>query len=73
MEQKQEELELVDQKGLEEMGVTYSDTHLLRLARAKKFPKPMRFGPGGKNYWVKGEIRAFIAEKLAQRDKESVS
>jgi predicted DNA-binding transcriptional regulator AlpA len=66
---KQEKLELVDKKGLEEMGIAYSDTQLFRLMRDGRFPKPMKFGPGGKNHWVKGEIRALIAERLAQRDE----
>jgi predicted DNA-binding transcriptional regulator AlpA len=64
-----QELELVDKRGLEEMGVTYSDTQLFRMAKDGRFPKPMKFGPGGKNHWVKGEIRALIAEKIAQRDE----
>jgi prophage regulatory protein len=60
---------LLDQKGLEEKGIKYSDTHLRRLIRAGKFPKPMQWCNNGLNFWDEDEIDQLIAEKLAQRDE----
>jgi predicted DNA-binding transcriptional regulator AlpA len=63
-------MRLIDARGLrEEKGITYSKTHRDRLIKEGKFPKPMSFGPGGKNHWREDEIDALIATKLAQRDE----
>ena len=59
-------MKLLDFDGLKEKGVRFSDTHLGRLIRDGKFPRPMKIG--NRNHWAEPEIDKYIAEKLAQRD-----
>ena len=67
-------MKLIDRKGLaEKFGFEYSDTHLVRMIKAGRFPKPMKFGRNSKNYWAEAEIDALVGAKLAQRDEECVS
>ena len=58
---------LLDRKGLEQRGITYSPVHLWRLSRAGKFPMPIK-PTGGRNAWVASEVDAWIAERIAARD-----
>jgi prophage regulatory protein len=58
---------LLDFNGLAQKGIKFSDTHLLRLIDAGKFPKPVRFG-GGKRHWVESEIDEYITRLLKQRE-----
>jgi prophage regulatory protein len=62
-------LRLLSYDGLGAKGVTFSTTHLLRLMRAGKFPKPVKIGR--RDHWVEAEIDQYITDKLAQRDKAS--
>jgi predicted DNA-binding transcriptional regulator AlpA len=61
-------MKFVDSKAVQEM-FGYSDTHIDRLVKAGKFPKPMKFGPGAKNLWTEDEMNALAAALLAQRDE----
>ena len=57
---------LLDYDGLEAKGIKFSDTHIWRLIRADRFPKPIKIG--NRNHWVEIEIDQYIADKLVQRD-----
>jgi prophage regulatory protein len=60
-------MKLLDQDGLAQKGVQFSDTHIWRLIRAGQFPKPIKIG--NRNHWVESEIDDYIADKLAERDR----
>jgi predicted DNA-binding transcriptional regulator AlpA len=62
-------MRLIDRKGLERKGITYSDTHLERMMKAGRFPRPIKFHDHSKNHWDEDEIDELIAAKLAQRAK----
>ena len=59
-------MKLLDFDGLKAKGIAFSDTHLRRLVRAGKFPKPMKVGC--RDHWSEAEIDQFIADKLTRRD-----
>jgi prophage regulatory protein len=52
---------------LREKGVPWCRMHLDRMEKAGKFPKRVRLG-AGTVAWVEGEIDAFMACKIAERD-----
>ena len=56
----------LDFDALKQKGVRFSDTHIRRLVRAGKFPKPIKVGC--RDHWSEVEIDQYIADKLAQRD-----
>jgi prophage regulatory protein len=61
---------LVSRRELRERyGITYSDTHLLRLERAGEFPKRVRLTPRprAKVWWLEVEIEAWLAERTSNR------
>ena len=63
-------MRLLDVNGLRKKGLDYSDTHIDRMIRDGRLPKPIRWGgSNSKKYWDEGEIDALIAAKLAQRDE----
>jgi prophage regulatory protein len=62
-------MKLLDLDGLEAKGIKFSDTHIWRLIRAGKFPKPVKIG--ARNHWVESEIDQYIANMLAARDSAS--
>jgi predicted DNA-binding transcriptional regulator AlpA len=57
---------LLDEAALKARGITYSRWHKNRLERAGKFPKRIYFG--NRCFWLKSEIDAWIAERIAERD-----
>lgn len=59
-------MKLLDQDGLAQKGIQFSDTHIWRLVRAGNFPKPVKIG--NRNHWVESEIDQYITNKLKQRD-----
>jgi prophage regulatory protein len=63
-------INLIDYSGLRAKGITFSKTHLWRLVKAAKFPKPVKLGEG-RNAWVESEIDRYIAQKVADRDAVS--
>lgn len=63
-------MKLINYEGLKAKGIHYSRTQLWRLIKAKKFPAPVKVGPG-RNAWVDTEIDAYIEEKIAERDAEA--
>jgi predicted DNA-binding transcriptional regulator AlpA len=65
-------VKFIDSKAVQEM-FGYSDTHIDRLVKAGKFPKPMKLTPGSKNLWTEDEMNALAADMLAQRDRDDAS
>jgi predicted DNA-binding transcriptional regulator AlpA len=61
-------MRLLDFDGLKQKGIRFSDTHLRRLVRAGKFPKPIKVGC--RDHWAEFEVDQHIADKLAQRDAQ---
>jgi len=51
----------------------YSKVHIMRLAKQNRFPKPVRLGnsPQHAVRFVKSEVDAWIAERMAERDASS--
>lgn len=52
---------------LEELGISYSNTHLLRLEAAGEFPKRVRLSPQ-RVAWHQVEVLQWISEKCTERD-----
>ena len=48
----------------------YSEAHIMRLAKQGNFPKPVRLGnsPQHAVRFLKSEVDAWIAERVAERD-----
>ena len=61
-------MKLLDYDGLKAKGFAYSRTHILRLVKAGKFPKPVKLGDGARNAWVEKEIDQLIADRMAARE-----
>jgi prophage regulatory protein len=54
-----------------EKGIDYSNTHLLRMEAAGKFPKRVRMNPSdprGYCGYVESEVDAWIEARAAERD-----
>ena len=58
---------LIDKKGLRELGIVYSWTHIQRLEDAEKFPKRVRLGECRVS-WVYDEIVAWVETRIAWRN-----
>lgn len=58
---------LVSKKDLKTIGIPYSDAHIARLEAAGQFPKRIQLGKC-RVAWRYAEIRAWIADRVAQRD-----
>ena len=58
---------LLDNQALRERGITFHPTHIWRLVKAGKFPKPIKVG-AQKNAWLESEIEEWIAGLVEQRD-----
>ena len=65
-------IRLLDHRGLEEKGIRYSKAQLWRLVKAGTFPRPIRLG-AARSAWVEGEVDAWIAERIAERDTAAKS
>jgi prophage regulatory protein len=48
--------------------VGFHPSHLMRLARAGRFPSPVRLGPNSVGF-IEEEVNAWIAERAAERDE----
>jgi len=57
---------LLDRNDLRDRGLGMSNTHLLRLERAGKFPKRTRISPQ-KVCWVEAEIHDWLEARLLER------
>jgi prophage regulatory protein len=57
---------------LRERGIDYDRSHLWRLSKDGKFPKPVNVGPG-RIAWVATEIDAWLRAKVAARDSQSAA
>ncbi len=52
--------------------VGYHPVHIMRLAKAGKFPTPVRIGPGAVAF-VEAEVLAWQKERVAERDAAASS
>lgn len=61
--------QLITKKQVQEL-VPYSNTHLLRLEDAGKFPQRVKpdGNPNGKTFWVREEVEEYLATVIAKRD-----
>lgn len=57
---------LVDRAALRELGITFSNMHLLRLERRGAFPERLYLSPK-KIAWPAEEIAAWIEQHMAAR------
>jgi len=57
---------LLDLDDLPQNGIKFSDTHLWRLIKAGRFPRPVKIGY--RLHWSEEEIDSYIAELLARRE-----
>jgi prophage regulatory protein len=51
-----------------EKGISFHRSHLFKLVRAGRFPKPVKIGEN-RNAWVEAEVDAWIKGRIAARDK----
>ena len=51
--------------------VGYHPSHIMRLAKAKKFPAPVRLGPNAVGF-IEQEVDQWIAERVRERDETGV-
>ena len=58
---------LLNRQNLEEIGIEFSNTHLLRLEGAGKFPKRVRLSPH-RVAWIEHEIEDFLTKLATERD-----
>ncbi|MDJ1633209.1 helix-turn-helix transcriptional regulator [Rhizobium rhizogenes] len=52
---------------LKSKGIVFSKTHIYRLMKAGKFPRPAKLSPR-QNVWSEEEIDSWIAGRFAERD-----
>lgn len=58
---------LADLDGLRGMGITRHRVQLHRDIQAGRFPAPVKIGQ--RNYWLVDEIEAWLADRVAERDR----
>ena len=61
---------VVDRDALRQLGIGYTNAHLLRLESQGRFPKRVGLG-GRKTVWKYSEIREWVAQKCANRDESA--
>jgi prophage regulatory protein len=61
-------MKLLDYEGLQGRGIPYSKTHLWRLWRAGRFPKPVQLS-SSRNAWLESEIDAWIEGRIVASGK----
>jgi len=58
--------ELITREGLKSLGITYSNTHFLRLEAKGRFPKRIYLSRA-RVAWIEREIKAWLAERAVHR------
>ena len=69
-------MRIIQYKDLESAkGIPYSRAHVDRLEKAGKFPKRVKLSEGryAAAGWLESEIDAWIAERVAERDKAAAA
>lgn len=61
-------MRLLHYPDLKERGINWTNRHLQDLEKAGRFPRRVRLG-NGTVAWVDDEINAYLAAKVAARDK----
>ncbi|MEQ9490512.1 MAG: AlpA family phage regulatory protein [Alphaproteobacteria bacterium] len=64
---KNEKRRLIDRNGLRDVGVCFSNKHLLSLERRGLFPKRVRLAPQTV-CWLEHEISEWLEARIAERD-----
>jgi prophage regulatory protein len=59
-------LKLLSRNKLEDLGIDYSNVHLLRMEEEGKFPKRLYLSPA-KVAWVESEIMEYLTRCVASR------
>jgi prophage regulatory protein len=59
-------MRLLDHEGLKAKGITHSESQIYRLAKAGKFPRPIKVSR--RPMWPEAEIDAWITDRVAERD-----
>jgi prophage regulatory protein len=63
---------LVSLAGLRAKGIDFHRTHLDRLIRAGKFPRPIKIGEN-RNAWIEDEVDSYILAKRDARDADAAA
>jgi prophage regulatory protein len=63
---------LLSLDGLRAKGINFHRTHLDRLIRAGKFPRPIKIGEN-RNAWIEDEVDAYILAKRDARDADAAA
>jgi len=58
---------LLDRADLAQLGIKYTRSHLWRLVRAGRFPKPVKLSES-RNVWRADEVDTWIQQRIAARD-----
>jgi prophage regulatory protein len=66
------QVKLLNLEALRERGIDYDRSHLWRLSKTGRFPKPVHVGPG-RIAWVESEIDKWIKARVAARDGKAVA
>lgn len=61
------EVKFLDRKELSQLGIKYSNTHLLKLEKEGKFPRRIALTPC-KNVWRYQELVDWVESRAASRD-----
>lgn len=59
---------LLARQDLRARGITYSNTHLIRLEKANQFPRRLRLSPG-RVAWLSDEIDGWLSRLAADRSR----
>lgn len=64
-----DDVAVVDWKGLKELGIAWSRTHIWRKMRAGHFPKCFKLAddPKARVVWMKSEIRDWVLQRASRR------
>jgi prophage regulatory protein len=58
--------------GLRAKGIHFHRTHIDRLVRSGKFPRPIKIGEN-RNAWIEDEVDAYILAKRDARDADAAA
>ena len=65
----QDDLQVLDWKGLKALGVPYERTHIRRMMKAGQFPQSFALGTGRrcKVVWYVSEVHIWLLERASHR------
>jgi prophage regulatory protein len=62
---------VIDPEGLKQLGVAFSNQHLLRLEASGRWPKRLSLGARSV-CWLLAEVKAVIAQRATDRDAAAI-